>query len=118
MNKLIYHPIFIGLVSLLAIIFIISLNKNNQKSKLSNQSISHIQTEIDMLKIQIDTQKEKLEAVKDPLSKEKILRDQLLLKKENEYVVQIPDIEVEEDENFSKNKISAWEEWKKLILNL
>lgn len=81
---------------------------------ISTQNISIIEDEIKALEEKINKSKEELELTKQPIYKEKIMRNELLMQKEGEYVVQLPDLEKREVENV-EDDVTAWEEWGKLI---
>lgn len=114
MNKILSNPIIFVLITSLFVVFFFSLRKNEEKIKISTQSINSLQNEVKNIEAEISDAETKLTQAQSPLNKEKILRDQLLMQKEGEYVLQIPSLEKKE----VKTEIivsSPWEEWKKLI---
>jgi len=64
-----------------------SLRRNAAKTQISTQNISILEEEIKALETQIYKSQEMLEKANQPLNKERILRNELLMQKEGEYVV-------------------------------
>lgn len=113
-SKILSHPITIVLFSLIFVLFFISLRKNATKTKISTQNISTLENEIQSLEKKIDESQKELEIAQSPLSQEKIIRNELLMQKEGEYIVQLPELKKKEVKN-EKGKTSPWEAWRELM---
>jgi cell division protein FtsB len=115
MNKILSNPLVLILAGIFFILFFVSLKQNAEKTAISTQSIQELETDIATLKNDIDLSQEKLNDAQSPLNQEKILRNELLLQKEGEIILQIPDIE-EKKETTPSPTPAPLEEWKKLLL--
>lgn len=114
MNKILSNPVIIIVFSIFCLLAFASLRKNAAKTKVSSQNIAVLEKDIASLEEKIKKSQESLDAAQQPLSREKILRNELLMQKEGEYLVQLPNLE-QKVKNIAETPISPWQEWKKLI---
>ncbi len=117
MKRLLYHPLTAILVTALVIYFVISLRSNLKKLEISRQNLSNIQQDVSQLSKEVETQKQTLNEAQQPLTKEKLARDELLLKKSGEYVIDLPDIVLTDVELESSPSPRPIEKWIELIKN-
>ena len=113
MRNLFFHPLIILLVTIIFLLFIFSLRKTAQKSEISSQNVAVLEERIDQLTGEIELEKQALDYANSPLAKEKILRNELLLQKPGEYVLQIAgeeNLTTENIENADKSNLEAWKE--------
>lgn len=104
------------ILTFLSFLFSYSLYKTSQKTKLSNQNLSQMAHEVTQLEEKTDALQTQLEQAKQPLAKEKIIRNELLMKKKGEYVIQIPEEALGNTQKNSEVKqTTPWEEWQKLL---
>ena len=82
MAKLVYNPIFLTALTILSIIFSISLYKSAKKSQYSAQNLQNLETEVSKIEQDISLLEASLEEANQPFAQEKIIRDELLMKKE------------------------------------
>lgn len=115
MKHILYSPPAIILITLLVIISIIKLRGNLGKVDISEQNYYNMQQDVSERKTQLQPLRQQLEAVQEPLGKEKIARNELLKKKEGEYVLYIPDVEVKNQEAGPTPTPEPIEEWKQLL---
>lgn len=115
-TKLIFNPMFLTALTIMSIIFSISLYKSAQKTRYSAQNLQNLEDEIIEMEQEVSLLEESIEESQQPFFQEKIIRDELLMKKPGEYVVQIPDELLQTNKVPSKEKlITPWEEWQKLL---
>lgn len=114
MNKILSNPIIIVIFTAFFILFFLSLKKNEEKIRISTQSINSLQSEVKKIEEEVSDTEDKLYQAQNPLYKEKIIRDQLLMQKEGEYVLQIPSLEKKEVKTEAITK-TPWQEWMELI---
>ena len=91
MKNLLYHPLAIITLTLLCVLFIVSLRKTAQKSEVSSQNVQLLEEKINQLSGEIELEKQAIEYAQSDLAQEKRLRDELLLQKSGEYILQIPE---------------------------
>jgi cell division protein FtsB len=87
MGKLLSHPITLIIFTLVCAVFIFSLRKNSQKTDLARETTDTLQQEVQDLANTVTTLQEKQEYVASDEYKEKLIRNELLMQKEGEYVV-------------------------------
>lgn len=114
MKKFLAHPLVILALTLFAVLFVISLQKTAQKSQVASENVRLLEEKTQQLSDQIEQEKQALENSSSGLSKEKILRDELLLQKPGEYIIQIPDDKILEA-NVAEAQKTPWEEWQELL---
>lgn len=115
MQKLINHPLVILLLTGLTIMIVISLNRTAQKSKVSSENVRLMEQKNEQLRQQIDFQQQAIDEASTGLAKEKILRNELLLQKPGEYVLQIPDEMVINQQNGQLEQKTPLQEWQQLV---
>jgi cell division protein FtsB len=108
------NPIILLVFTALAIISIISMRKSNEKAVISKRNIEELEENVEKLQDEVNTEKIELEDSQNEIYKEKIIRNELLQKKEGEIILQIPDLNEEElNEEITDKK--PLEQWKELI---
>lgn len=115
MKNLLYHPSTLLAIALISGVFILSLRKSAQKTRYSSQNINILEQEIEKLAIQVSEQQNLLKSSQKPLAEEKIMRNELLMQKPGEYILQVPEIKIDSKESVQEKILSPWEEWQKLI---
>ena len=117
MMNFLRNPLTILAFTLVFAFFFFSLRKNAKKSYISIQNVNLLENEVKQLKSETNNQKNQLEIIKQPLTKEKIVRNELLLQKPGEYVVQLPPASPTPSQEEQKINQSPWVEWKKVLFN-
>lgn len=115
MFKLLTHPLVAVGLTILAGLFVLSLRKTAQKSEVASQNVSVLEQKIGDLSRELEEEQKALEYSSSDFAREKILRNDLLLQKPGEYILQIPDENsAENTPEFAQPK-TPWEEWKELL---
>ncbi len=122
-TKILYHPITILALTIGAIMFFFSLDKSGKKTQNSSENIRVLEYEVNQISKEIIELEEKMEKVGSEQFQEKVVRNELLLQKPGEYVLQIAEIDekskkadctTEECQNKSNNTdkkpLFAWRE--------
>lgn len=97
--KLLYHPVTIFLVSLLVIIFYFSLDASSKKTQKSSENIAVLEHEVNQISKNVIDLEEKIQLSESEAFKEKVIRNELLLQKEGEIILQISDLREEPSNN-------------------
>lgn len=92
-TKILYHPIIVLTITVVAIMFFFSLDKSGKKSQNSSENIRILEYEVEQISSDIIELEEKIDLVKSDQFKEKVVRNELLLQKPGEYILQIADAE-------------------------
>jgi len=117
MQRLLSHPITIVLFTVLALIFFISLDKNTQTAKHSATTLHGLETQNNALESDVQQLEKEVMTAQTNLAKEKIIRNELLLQKPGEFIVQLPP--EAKSETIERKTIPAetpWQAWKKILL--
>ncbi len=116
MSKLIFNPIaFLG-ITIISIVFSISLYKSAQRTGFSTENLKKLEQEVAATETEVAALETAIEESRQPLAKEKVIRNELLMKKPGEYVVQIPDKLIKSAQHITEtNILSPWEEWQRLL---
>ena len=115
MKNFLTQPLFILIITAITGLFVISLRRTAQKSLISQRNVEVLEQKIQDTSAQIQTEKNAVEYASSEFSKEKILRDELLLQQPGEYILQIP-LEEKTTENSAKvAQQSPWEAWISLL---
>ncbi len=120
-RNLLYHPVTVLFITIIAITFYFSLDRSAQKTQKSSENIRVLEHEINQVSQEVIELEEKIIETESQQFQEKVVRNELLLQKEGEYVLQIPELEerniTENCVNCSKNEqITPLLAWKKLLL--
>ncbi len=118
MRKILYHPLVIAIITLLTGILCFSLYINSFQLKESSTKVSLLQADVEKHQKEANTLQQKLENAKSSTAKEGIIRDQLLMQKPGEFVVQLPDLPVSSPKHSSDaQSLSPWQEWQRLLFD-
>ncbi len=116
MLKVFSHPLAILVFTIIGAVFSYSLYSSSQKTRISTEQVAVLEQEIDQMTSEVSELDKQAQAAQTPEMKEKLIRDQLLMQKDGEIVVQIPEIP-----EFSYNRLQAqpspepWDEWEDLL---
>jgi len=112
MFKIAKNPIFIILITIITIIFYISLTKTEQKSTTSGDQVKELETETMNLKTETKNLEKKLQNSGEV---EKVIRDEFLMQKTGEYVIKVPTRDKQKTEKERLEATSPWEKWQKVL---
>lgn len=96
--------------------FYLSLDKTAEKRQQSAATIEQLEREVAIDRAKLEQLEQQASAAATDFAKEKIIRDDLLMKEPGEIVVQLPDIELTEPKKeVESDQKTPLEEWKVLI---
>ena len=105
------------IVTILAITLWVSLTLNTNEIQNSNQNIQQMRESVQQLNHQVDELESANEQASASGTRENIIRNQLLMSKPGEYIVQLPELAIATPSAIMvPKKTTSWEEWQKLIL--
>lgn len=116
MQKLLYQPLVVAIITLVTIVLCISLYISTFQLRGSSQRVAILKTEVEKQHTLTENLAAKFQVAQTPYAQEVIIRDQLLMQKPGEYVVQVPNLApvVVHDTSVLPTP-SPWEAWKKLL---
>lgn len=116
LSRIVYHPLFIVLVTVGTVVLCISLLLSSKEIRSSSEIVTTLQKQVQQKQLLLKNTQTAVEKAKSPLAQEKIIRDELLQQKPGEYVVQIPDLpEPKESEVQQMKPLTPWEQWRALL---
>jgi cell division protein FtsB len=115
-SRLFFNPISFILVTVVCLLFSISLYKSAKRTSESAQDLAVLEKDIETMEQQLQGLREKEHQAEQPFTKEEIIRNELLMQKPGEYVVQIPETMENSDSPIISPTPTPWEQWKALLL--
>lgn len=115
MKKITYHPLTIIIVTIVVSWLYASLLRTEEKMHQSTESVAVLDQEVEEIASQVSFLEKQLEIAQSDQAKEQRIRDELLLKKPGEYVVQLPAITASSEKLEEEDNISPWQSWKQLL---
>lgn len=120
---LLNHPFVAIFLTCLCLLAVFSLRQSAKKSLISKESIAHLEQSVLASENDLRATEAKVTDSQQEITLEKIRRNELLLKKDGELILQIPDEESPNSKDAptqtKPNEIEngPWMEWKKLLRN-
>ncbi len=116
MGKVFSHPLFIIAFCLVCVVIVIGLRKTSEKTDLSAQTIEKLETEVAQVATEVTDLRTEAAFSQTDFAKEQIARNELLLQKPGEYVIQVVKPESTQEVVAEKEtKLSPWDEWKRVL---
>lgn len=115
MRNLLKHPAIVLLVTILAVLYYLSLDSSARKADVSSETVGILEQEVDKMASDVSVLEKRLETADTPLAKEKVVRNEMLMKKEGEYVLQLPEIESSEPAPEVQQDKTPWQEWQEIL---
>jgi cell division protein FtsB len=116
LSKLLFNPITLVAITAFSLVFSLSLYNSAKKTRESAQQLNVLEQNITTMEEQLKTLEQTAQEAQQPFTKEKIIRDELLMQKPGEYIVQIPDETSEEVAALQASPTpKPWDEWKKIL---
>lgn len=115
MSSLLKHPVTVIVITIIALFYYLSLDKSARKAEVSSEAVSQLEGELSQIQGEVSVLEKQIESVNHPISQEKALRNELLLQRPGEYVLQVPPIEVSETPHIQQEQTTPWQEWKKIL---
>lgn len=115
MQKFFSHPLVIIAITCLAGLIFFSLEQSSRKADTSQEAIQVEQEATAKLRQELSDTRAELELAGTKLYQEKMIRDELLLQKEGEIVLQLGEMEEAEPELAQEEKKTPWQEWQAVL---
>jgi hypothetical protein len=116
MPRLFYHPFVLSLVTLVAIGLWISFYLNSREIGQSSVLVDTFQNQITQQEKAVADLEQQLEQSKNPTKQEAIIRNELLMQKPGEYMIQMPEVEITPTPTASTNSYQTpWQKWQVIL---
>ena len=116
MVELLKHPITLLLVAGVSILVGLSFYRTIQRTRTSTEAIRVLEQENAKMASEVSELKQEVTIAQSPLAQEKIIRNELLMQKPGEYIIQIPELEISETEVSQEQSRTPWQAWKEVWL--
>lgn len=113
--KWIFHPLAVITLTIVSIILVYSLQTNTKEIKKSTERIDILDQENQKLATEIFQLEEQLEQARSDFLKEKIVRNELLLQKPGEYIVQIDIPATSSAQKNIDSELTPWQKWQQVL---
>jgi hypothetical protein len=101
---------------LVVIALCVSLFMNSREIQSSADLLTHLRSQVAQKQQEYNKTKEQASQSQTPLNQESIIRNELLLQKPGEYIVQMPDLpEPITSQSVIQKQLSPWEEWRQVL---
>lgn len=117
LKQIVFNPITALILTVVSLLVVLSLRQNLRRLDYSRENLRQSKDQVEQLEETVSEKRFALDKAKQPLSKEKILRDELLLKRPGEFVVQLPEIVIENEGEVDALNQPPWEEWKQVLFD-
>jgi cell division protein FtsB len=116
LSKVFFNPITLIVITALCLVFSFSLFNSAKKTRESSQELNVLEHEITTMKSEVERLEQASQEAEQPFTKEKIIRNELLMQKPGEYVVQIPDQTESVSTNLENSQQpTPWSAWRQLL---
>jgi hypothetical protein len=116
MIKILFHPFAPFIVTILVVGLWVSFLMTTHEIRQSHTLVLGLKSKVEAQKKELGSLEEKLKNAQTPYAQESVIRNELLLQKPGEYIVQLPDLPSSVLPQEAKQPIlTPWEEWKSLF---
>jgi cell division protein FtsB len=115
MNKLFYNPISLIVFVLVVFTISLSLRETAKRADLAKKEVSALEEEVSMLQADTTAAEQLVTQRQGEFMREKIARNELLLQKPDEIIVQLPPITPKPMPTPTFTKVTPLEEWRRAI---
>lgn len=116
-SKIIYHPLGICCITAFVLLIILQNTQRLKRLDIAKQNIKQAEEKVEAVETEFTKIENLLEEAQEPLAQERIVRDSLLMQKNNELVIKLPEINVVFEEDNQEKEVSNWQAWIKLIFS-
>ncbi len=116
MRNLLFHPITVIVITIASMLYFFSLRSTTQKAQRPNETVNELKQEVSNLASEVSELEARVAASQTEFAREKIIRDELLMQKPGEYVIQLGEQGAQPAATTAPPPTpTPWEEWKKLL---
>jgi flagellar basal body-associated protein FliL len=116
MLQLLKHPLVLLLCGIGVIVFYFSLNATADKRAQSAAVLQQSEKELVLMQKQVEDLEKIAISSQTDAAQDKIIRDELLLQQNGEFVVMIVDLPKQEEiVEIEKPALTPWQEWRELL---
>ncbi len=116
MQQILKHPLTLISALIFTLFLLFSLDKSAHKATTSSAYVMTLEKERDSIAAEVTALQKKYADTQTQFTQEKILRDELLLQKKDEVIIQLPQVVVPaETAPVAQTEQSAWQQWKEVL---
>lgn len=109
------HPFTMIVFTIVVTWLYASLLRTEGAMRTSTESVAVLDQEVAQIASEVSALDSELALAKSSDAQEQRIRDELLLKKPGEYVIQLPAIEQQTTQVSKKTPLTPWQKWQKVL---
>lgn len=114
--RILYSPLAALIFTVIAGIICVSLYMNGRRIQQSASTVQKMELEVASIEAKVNLVESSALEATSATAKERIFRNELLLQRPNEYIVQVPDQPLPTPEPSPQSTpLTAWQQWQKLL---
>ena len=114
--RYISHPLAIIIFTLLSGLFSLSLYSGLQRTRVSSEQVGVLEQEIAQIASEVSGLEKQVQLASSSAAQEKIIRDELLMQKPGEIVVQMPSLTTTPEPVITtSSEVTPWQQWLELL---
>lgn len=114
--RILYSPLAALLFTVIAGVICVSLYMNGRRIQQSAATVQKMEQEVASIEAKVNLVESSALEATSAAAKERIFRNELLLQRPHEYIVQVPDQPLPSpDASPTATSLTPWQEWKKLL---
>lgn len=116
MPRWFFHPLTVIICTIVITWLYGSLLRTEQNMRTSSETVGVLDQEVSQIASEVSELESRLATAQSPAAQEERIRNELLLKKPGEYVIQLPPASMNSTIETQKRSLSPWEQWQALLL--
>jgi len=111
------HPLVILSFTLFSLLFSLSLYSNWKRNQNTASQVALLEEEVQQMSSEVTQLEQAAKSASGSAATEKIIRDQLLMQKSGETVLQLPEIETEKSvvAATGEKEQTIWQQWREVL---
>ncbi len=116
-RQIVFHPATAMFITLVVALFWVSMIRSQLRFRQAEEPLQQLEKEIAGLESEVTDLETELRIASSAATKERIARNDLLLKRPGEYVIYIENFELPTEASSSADTKTPWESWKQLLFH-
>lgn len=115
-SRIIFHPLTAVVLTIIGLFILMQNHQRLKRLDIARQNIQQAEQEVEAAEEELLQVETALEEAQEPLAQETLLRDSLLMQREGELVIKLPEISIVEEEA-EREQIDEgnWQAWMEVV---
>lgn len=115
MRHFLFHPLTVLILTGVTVVLAVSAYRLGQKNRTSTEYLGVLEQEMDKISSEVFHLQHQAAEAADPITKEKIIRNELLMQRPGEVVVEVPQAPAESTVASSAAELTPAQQWWQLL---